>query len=412
MQKISITSEIGALKTVLLHRPEISLTRLTPSNCQELLFDDVLLPEEAFSEHLEFAKALKTEGVEVLFLADLLAEVISNENAKNWLLDQHCSIYRLGPMLAKQTKDYIRHFDDYKLIETLIGGLALCDIEPEVFKKDFSSIVSSNLKENGFILNPLPGHLFTRDASCWIHDGVVLSPMQKSARKMETVNLKAVYNFHPKFKSRNMKVWFGEMEIDYSSATVEGGDILVLSKEKILIGYSERTTLVGIENLALNLLKNSEVNEVIVVKLPNKRATMHLDTVLSMVDTDKFCGYQDVINNDTEHWSLTLDKNYQIKFDSQNDFFKTLARITNNYTVQMIPTGGDVFVAEQEQWNDAVNVLTIKPGTVICYDKNFNTIENLQKNDIHVIGIKGNELSKGRGGTRCMSCPIEREDIA
>lgn len=412
MSKLYVGSEIGKLNRVILHRPQLSLSRLTPSNCDDLLFDDVLRIGKAGEEHDRFHKILEEHDVNVFLLTDLLAETLQDAEAKNWILDRQCSDERFGATMAREVRNYMDSFDNNELANRLTGGVAIVDIDPELLKAGPKSLNGHTLKETSFVIEPLPNHLFTRDTSCWVYGGVSVNPMAKPARRRETVHLKAIYEFHPMFKNGDFEYWYGKEEKDYQGATIEGGDVEVIGRGKVLIGLSERTTAQGIEALARSLFAKGAANEVVAVDLGQSRAAMHLDTVLTMLDRDVFTYYPAVVNANSRHFSLTPGDNGDLVVTEGKDFFKTLAHLSDVDHVRMVPTGGgDMFAAEREQWNDANNVLTIRPGVVMGYERNHYTIEKMEKEGIKVIAIPGDELGRGRGGARCMSCPIDRDDI-
>ena len=309
-------------------------------------------------------------------------------------------------------RQYMEGFDNVELAKHLTGGVAIVDIDPDLLKAKPKSLKGSLLKENSFVIEPLPNHLFTRDTSCWVYGGVSVNPMAKPARRRETVHLKAIYKFHPMFKNGDFEYWYGNEDKNYEGATIEGGDVEVIGRGKVLIGISERTTPQGIEALTRSLFAKGAANEVVAVDLGESRAAMHLDTVLTMLDHDAFTYYPAVVNDDSRHFSLTPGDDGELIVNEKQGFFKTLAHLAGVERVRMVPTGGgDIFAAEREQWNDANNVLTIRPGVVIGYERNHYTIERMQKEGIKVIAIPGDELGRGRGGARCMSCPIDRDDI-
>ena len=412
MSRLHVGSEIGKLNRVILHRPQLGLSRLTPSNCDDLLFDDVLRIGKAGEEHDRFHSILEEHDVEVFLLTNLLAETLLDPEAKKWVLDQQCSDLRFGATMAREVRQYMEGFDNVELAKHLTGGVAIVDIDPDLLKAKPKSLKGSLLKENSFVIEPLPNHLFTRDTSCWVYGGVSVNPMAKPARRRETVHLKAIYKFHPMFKNGDFEYWYGNEDKNYEGATIEGGDVEVIGRGKVLIGISERTTPQGIEALTRSLFAKGAANEVVAVDLGESRAAMHLDTVLTMLDHDAFTYYPAVVNDDSRHFSLTPGDDGELIVNEKQGFFKTLAHLAGVERVRMVPTGGgDIFAAEREQWNDANNVLTIRPGVVIGYERNHYTIERMQKEGIKVIAIPGDELGRGRGGARCMSCPIDRDDI-
>ncbi|MCA1921377.1 arginine deiminase, partial [Buttiauxella noackiae] len=262
-----------------------------------------------------------------------------------------------------------------------------------------------------FIMKPLPNHLFTRDTSCWIYNGVSINPMAKAARQRETNNLRAIYRWHPLFTDGNFIKYYGDDNINYDHATLEGGDVLVIGRGAVLIGLSERTTPQGVEFLAESLFKHQQATRVIAVELPKHRSCMHLDTVMTHIDIDTFSVYPEVVRKDAQCWTLTPDGRGGIKRHQEPNLLHAIEQALGIDQVRLITTGGDAFEAEREQWNDANNVLTVRPGVVIGYERNIWTNEKYDKAGIKVLPIPGDELGRGRGGARCMSCPLERDGI-
>lgn len=406
MERNFVGSETGQLRSVMLHCPDLSLKRLTPSNCHELLFDDVLSVERAVEEHNIFSDILRKQGVEVLLLTDLLAQTLDIHEAKSWLLNTQISDYRLGPGFAGDIRNYLAEMPHHQLAQYLTGGLTYGEIPFHI-----KSMVVDLHSENDFIMNPLPNHLFTRDTSCWIYNGVSINPMAKSARQRETNNLRAVYRWHPAFSGKEFIKYFGDENINYDHATLEGGDVLVIGRGAVLIGMSERTTPQGVEFLAASLFKHHQAKCVIAVELPKHRSCMHLDTVMTHIDVDTFSVYPEVIRKDVKCWTLTPDGRGGLARIQETTLLHAIEKALNITEVRLITTGGDAFEAEREQWNDANNVLTIRPGVVIGYDRNVWTNEKYDKAGITVLSVPGNELGRGRGGARCMSCPLERDGI-
>ncbi|MBV1841050.1 MULTISPECIES: arginine deiminase [Photobacterium] len=407
MSKFYVGSEIGQLRRVLLHRPERALTHLTPSNCHDLLFDDVLDVERAGKEHDVFANTLREQGVEVMLLKDLLAETLDVPEAKEWLLNTQLSDHRFGPTFANDVRCFLSDLPHAELASILLGGLAYSE-----FPVQSSSMMQGFNAPNDFIIEPLPNHLFTRDTSCWVYGGVSINPMAKEARQRETNHVRAIYKWHPTFAQGDFHTYYGaDSNINYDNATIEGGDVLVIGRGSVLIGMSERTTPQGVEQLASNLFKTGQAKQVIAMELPKHRSCMHLDTVMTHMREDTFSVYPEVIRKDVKCWSLTGDESGTVKATEESYFVNAIEKALGVGQLNLITTGGDSFEAEREQWNDANNVLTVKPGVVVGYSRNTYTNEKYDKAGITVLPIPGDELGRGRGGARCMSCPIERDDI-
>ncbi|EHD0098071.1 arginine deiminase [Vibrio vulnificus] len=406
MSKLYVGSEVGQLRRVLLNRPERALTHLTPSNCHELLFDDVLLVEAAGKEHDAFADTLRQQGVEVLLLHDLMVDTLAVPEAKQWLLDVQISDFRYGPIFARDLRRYLSEMDNEHLATILLGGLAYSELPIQS-----ASMLSRMKQPLDFVIEPLPNHLFTRDTSCWVYGGVSLNPMMKPARQRETNHLRAIYQWHPIFAGQDFIKYFGNEDLHYDNANIEGGDVLVIGKGAVLIGMSERTTPQGVENLAANLFKHGQAKEVIAIELPKHRSCMHLDTVMTHMDVDTFSVYPEIMRKDLHTWRLTPKGNGEMHVEALHNYLHAIERALGLNHLNIITTGGDSYEAEREQWNDANNVLTVKPGVVIGYERNVYTNEKYDKAGIEVLTIPGNELGRGRGGARCMSCPIERDDI-
>ena len=406
MSKFYVGSEIGQLRRVLLHRPERALTHLTPSNCHELLFDDVLAVERAGQEHDVFANTLREQGVEVFLLHDMLAETLAVPEAKEWLLKTQISEYRFGPTFANDVHCFLADLANDELASILLGGLSYAELPVQS-----SSMMQGMHAPTDFIIEPLPNHLFTRDTSCWVYGGVSINPMAKPARQRETNHLRAIYRWHPTFAEQDFIKYFGDEEKSYDTATIEGGDVLVIGKGAVLIGMSERTTPQGVELLASSLFKHGQAKQVIAMELPKHRSCMHLDTVMTHMREDTFSVYPEVIRKDVKCWSLTGDESGAVHVKEEGYFVTAIEKALGVGQLNLITTGGDSFEAEREQWNDANNVLTVKPGVVIGYERNVYTNEKYDKAGITVLPIPGDELGRGRGGARCMSCPVERDGI-
>jgi arginine deiminase len=401
---LGVASEVGTLRSVMVHRPDLAHERLSPSNCHDLLFDDVIWVRRARQEFDAFVDLMRERNVEVLLFHDLLAETLADDAARDWVLQRKLRPEEVTTIFSRELTAWMREMPADELARRLTGGVTLAELP-----SDIVTAVGRAMLPTDFVLRPLPNQLFMRDTSAWIYGGVSINSMFWPARQHETLNLEAVYRFHPRFRDAGFPIWFGGVDHEWGSASIEGGDIMPVGDGVVLVGQGERSNARAVSILAGNLFAAGAARLVIGAQMPRERAAMHLDTVFTFCDRHVATLYEPVVSQIVPILYRPDGDGGVVGEVSDRSFLDEVKEALGLSALTLVPTGGDEFEAERNQWDDGNNVVALSPGTVVAYERNEATNAKLAKAGVEVLAIAGQELGRGRGGGHCMTCPISRD---
>lgn len=406
MTLLGVHSEVGKLRAVMVCRPGLAHRRLTPANREALLFDDVIWVERAIEDHAYFTDAMRERGIEVLEFSDLLTQVCNDPVARDWILDRRIVEEEVGTGMLRDLRLWLAEMPARQIADVLVGGIAKAELP-----FDARGLFGGYLENSDFVIKPLVNLIFQRDPSAWIYGGVTLNPMFWPPRRKETLLLGAVYRFHPRF-SGAVKTWWGDPDRYYGAETLEGGDVMPIGQGVVLIGMGERSSPQAVTQLARTLFAGNGATRVIACQLTKQRTSMHLDTVFSFLDVDFVSIYPEVAERIRCTSLYPGDAPGAIRYERHDDtFLAVVASALGIHSLRVLTTGGDTYETEREQWDDGNNVLALDRRVVLAYDRNTYTNRKMREAGIDVIEIPGGELGRGRGGTHCLSCPIERDSI-
>jgi len=401
----TITSEVGRLRSVLVHRPGIELARLTPENKDRLLFDDILWLERAQEEHDRLADLLRSRGVEVLYLRDLLAETLADDAVRGMVIDRVVTPAITGQRLSDHMRGAMRECDMETLLDVLFGGVLSIEL-PQWGIDELFAVLAADRHDT--VIRPLPNMMFMRDNAAWIGTGLMFAILAWPVRRPESLLMSALYRYHPRFRAAGFPVWYGDREFDVFPASIEGGDVLVVGNRTLLLGSGERTAPSAIEALAERVFEAGEFDRVIVARFPRDRSFMHLDTVFTMVDRDAVNMFPDLVDRMDVH--SVRPGPHGLVVSEETGLLPALESALDR-RLRLVTTGGDAVDQVREQWDDGNNTLAVEPGVVIAYARNRETNARLRENGIEVLELDASELCRGRGGSRCLTQPLEREEL-
>jgi arginine deiminase len=420
MSGFGVHSEVGKLRKVIVHRPDLSLKRLTPGTHDELLFDDVLWVERAQWEHDQFVARMRERDVEVFYVQDLLGEALAaSDDARTRIIERVANEYTVGIALVDDVRALLAAMPPDVLARHLIGGLTIEESGLEVDAAKGRSLIAAAVEDfSTFVLPPLPNTLFTRDSSCWIYGGVSINPMYWPARRREAYNMAVIYRAHPMFADGGFEYWYPPMGDDdrfnvedFGLASLEGGDVEIIGNGAVAIGLSERTQARMIEQIARALFEKGAAERVIAAVMTKDRAHMHLDTVFTMLDRDKATAYPKVVEGIRAISLRPGSKPGTVDVREDKNLISAVEDALGIPKLHVVETGGDRYQQEREQWDDGNNVVALEPGVVVAYERNTFTISKMREAGVEVVEIAGFELGKGRGGGHCMTCPVQRDPL-
>lgn len=401
-----VSSEIGKLRSVLVHRPGIEIARITPDNKDALLFDDLLWLERAQEEHDRFTSLMTDRGTEVVYFEDLLRDILDMEETRGEIIDDIITPARCGAAVSERLRSSLREADCDQVVDVLLGGLLEGELASWGVDPLFADLVADRFH---YVLRPLPNLLFMRDNAAWVGGGLILNVLATPARERESLYMREIYRHHPRFNEHEFPVWYGSGPDDHYPASIEGGDVLVLAEDTLMVGLGERTAPAAVELLAHRLLRQSPIRKIIVVHLRRARAVMHLDTVFTMVDRSVFNVFPGLLEKVDVH-IITGDED-RLKVSRSAGLEAALRESLGLDEITFVSTGGDAIGQLREQWDDGNNTLAIEPGVVIAYERNQETNRRLRDAGIEVLELDASELCRGRGGSRCMTQPIRRDRL-